>query len=136
MTRFVDANVFIRALVRDDEEKWKRSAALFDRAERGGEKLATSESVVAEVVYVLSSPALYRLPRAEVATSVRPFVESRAIQIENRAAMLNALERYESSTLDFEDCLSVEHTLRGHLDAIYSYDRGFDRHPEITRIEP
>ena len=55
---FVDTNVFIRLLARDDPEKTRRCLALLQRAERGEAQLVTSESVVAEVVYVLSSPAL------------------------------------------------------------------------------
>ncbi|MBI2760864.1 MAG: hypothetical protein HYX51_05500 [Chloroflexi bacterium] len=50
--------------------------------------------------------------------------------------VLRALDLYGRTNLDFEDCMSVEHTRRLRLDGIYSYDRGFDRIPEIRRLEP
>lgn len=136
MTRFVDTNVFVRALVRDDEAKWKRCIDLFERAERGEERLTSSESVVAEVVYVLASPVLYRLPRTELTHLVRPFVESRGLHLDHRAVVLDALDRYEVTNLDFEDCLSVEHIACNGFEAIYSYDRGFDKVAGIIRLEP
>ena len=136
MTRFVDTNVFLRALVRDDEAKWKRSLELFGRAERGEERLLTSESVVAEIVYVLSSPVLYSLLRTEVTARVRPFIEVRGLHVDHKTRILTALDRYETTNLDFEDCLSVDYALDAGCDAIYSHDRGFDRVPGVTRIEP
>ena len=59
--QFVDANVFLRFLTRDDPVKAERVKALLERAERGEVDLLTSESVIAELVFVLSSPKLYNL---------------------------------------------------------------------------
>src|SRR5205085_9287735 len=113
-----------------------RCLALLQRAERGEAQLVTSESVVAEVVYVLSSPALYRLPRAEVARLLRPVLEIKGLKVDHKGSILTALDRYETTNLDFEDCLSVEHMRRMRLDTVYSYDRGFDRIADIQRREP
>lgn len=136
MSAFVDTNVFIRLLAADDLEKTGRCLALFQRAERGNVHLVASESVIAEVVYVLSSPSLYRLPRAEVARLVRPLLELKGLRVEHKSSVLDALDLYERSNLNFEDCLSVEHVRREGLEGIYSYDRGFDRLGSITRLEP
>ncbi|MBI3962347.1 MAG: PIN domain-containing protein [Deinococcus sp.] len=136
MSEFVATNVFIRLLTRDDAGKMQRCLALFWRAERGEVHLVTSESVVAEVVNVLSSPALYRLPRTEVARLVRPLLEVKGLGIDHKRSVLNALDLYAKSNLDFEDCLSVEHVRRAGLPGIYSYDRGLDRIASVKRLEP
>ena len=51
--QFIDANVFIRHLTRDDPEKAKACFELFQKAGQGEITLTTSEAVVAEVVFVL-----------------------------------------------------------------------------------
>jgi predicted nucleic acid-binding protein len=133
---FVDANIFIRLLTEDDPQKAARSLALFQRAQRGELDLVTSESVVAEVAYVLSSRTTYRIARATVAAALGPLLTDPGIQVEHKASILQALELWKDSNLDFTDCLSVEHVRRASLDGIYSYDRDFDRVPGIRRLEP
>ena len=134
--RFVDANVFIRAVTQDDLAKSERCITLFEAAERGEVELFTSESVLAEVVLVLSSPALYRLPRQDVAALVRPLIEARGLRMDHKNAMLAALHLYERTNLDFEDALSVQHVLRKRLDSIVSYDRDFGPVVGVVREEP
>jgi len=53
-----------------------------------------------------------------------------------KESVLQALYLWQHSNLDFEDCLSVEHTRRLALEGIYSYDRDFDRISDIRRLEP
>ncbi len=136
MGEFVDTNVFIRLLAQDDPVKTQRCLALFQRASRGEVQLFTSEAIVAEVVYVLSSPKLYRLPRAEITRLLRPVLMVGGLRVEHKRALLEALGLYEQTTLDFEDCLAVKHVQRARLDGMYSYDRGFDRVTAIRRLEP
>ncbi|HEV2109192.1 MAG TPA: PIN domain-containing protein [Thermomicrobiales bacterium] len=136
MTSFVDTNIFIRLLTQDDAEKSAACLALFKRAESSAISLSTSESVIAEVVYVLSSPALYRISRPELVAALSPVIASRGLEIEHKASILRALERFAVTRFDFEDCLSVEHVKRKQLDGLYSYDRDFDRMPEVQRLEP
>lgn len=136
LSYFVDANVFLRYFTGDDPEKAKQALALFNRADQGQLQLVTSESVVAEVVYVLSSRTLYRVPRERIALLLRSLLESRGLRIEHKTSVLDALTLYESSQLDFEDCLSVQHVRRLGLAGIYTYDRGFDSVAGLQRLEP
>lgn len=64
--RFVDANVFIRHLTGDDPRKAQACLALFQQAQRNEVRLTTSETVIAEVVYVLSSKNLYNVTRRDI----------------------------------------------------------------------
>ena len=133
---FLDTNVFIRLLARDDPQKTQACLAYFQKVRSGRRIATTSESVIAEIVYVLSSPVLYRLGRSEVARVLRPLLELRSLRIEHKRSVLRALELYERTALDFEDCLSVEHVQRGKLAAIVSYDKDFDRVGLVQRREP
>lgn len=136
MSEFIDTNVFIRLLIGDDPEKEERCLSLFQRARRGDITLATSETIVAEIVYVLSSWSTYRLPRERIAAALQPVLAIPGLRLEHKDSVLQALVLWEESTLDFEDCLAIEHVRRMGLDGIYSYDRGLDRIPGVRRLEP
>jgi len=47
-----------------------------------------------------------------------------------------ALDLWEGTRLDFEDCLSVEHVRRQRLNGTSSDDRDFDRVRDLRRLEP
>jgi predicted nucleic acid-binding protein len=61
--QFIDTNVFLRFLTRDDFAKAERVKALLEQAEKGEVELTTSESVISELVFVLSSSNLYNVGR-------------------------------------------------------------------------
>jgi uncharacterized protein len=135
MSWFVDTNVFIRYLTQDDPAKADAVEALFDRAEHGAIELLTSEAVVAEITYVLGSPA-YRMERSDIAASVTALLDNPGIQCLEGNRILAALELYAETRLDFPDCVAAAHTLGRRLDGIYSYDRGFDEVDDLVRREP
>jgi predicted nucleic-acid-binding protein len=98
--------------------------------------LTTSESIIAEVAYVLTSPRSYRIPRIAVATALRPLFVDPGLQIDHKAAVLSALDLWSNSSLDFADCLAAARIRHANLNGIYSYDRHCDRIPDIWRFEP
>ncbi len=134
--RFLDTNIFLRYLTRDDPEKAERCFDLFQRVKAGSEAVTTSESVIAEVVFVLSSPKLYAVPRDRVRSLLVPILTLRGLRLPNRRLYLRALDLYADHEIDFEDALSVAHLERRKLTAILSYDRGFDRVAGVRREEP
>ena len=77
--QFVDANVFLRFLTRDDPVKAERVKDLLERAERGEVALLTSESVIAELVFVLSSPRLYNLGRDRIRALLTPILSLKGL---------------------------------------------------------
>jgi predicted nucleic-acid-binding protein len=87
-------------------------------------------------MYVLTSPATYRLDHATAAARVGPLLELPGIQVDHKSALLNALALFAESRLDFEDCIVIAHSLRLRAEAIVSYDRGFDRASPVPRSEP
>ena len=136
MSALFDANIFVRLLTGDDAAKAARCLALFERARLGEISLITSEAIVAEVAYVLTSPRSYRFPRDVVAAALRPLLSDPGLQIDRKGAVLTALDLWGDSNLDFADCLAASRVQHANLDGIYSYDRDFDRIPGIRRLEP
>ena len=133
---FVDANIFLRYLTNDHPEKARACLELFRQADRGEAILFTTETIIAEVVYVLSSPRLYNLSREGVRQRLLPLLTLPGLRMPNRRVVLRALELYGSHAVDFEDALAVAHMEQQGMEEIISYDRDFDRFPQVTRIEP
>lgn len=136
MTLFVDANVFLRYIANDHKEHSAGAQAFFRQVAAGETSATTSESVVAEIVYVLQSPRQYGLPRARIRELLYPLLILRGMDIPDLPTYLEALDLYARFDIDFEDALSVAHVRRRRLDGVVSFDRDFDRLPNIERVEP
>ncbi len=134
-TQFVDTNIFLRYLTQD-EQRYKACLVLFQQAERNQVSLLTSEAVLAEVVFVLSSPKHYHLTRQQIQVALSRLLLLPGLKVPNRNTHLRALALYAQQTLDFEDCLSIAHMEQMNVPQIYSYDHGFDRIDTIERLEP
>ena len=136
--RFLDANVILRYLTRDDEAKARACYELFQRVQRSEVELATCEVVVAEVIYVLSSPRLpYRLSPEQIRARLLPLLTLRSLKLPQKGVCLAALDIYaSSSSLDFEDALATAHMEQRGIVEIVSYDQDFDRVPGVRRVEP
>jgi predicted nucleic acid-binding protein len=133
---FLDANIFLRYLTRDDPAKAEWCYELFQRMKRKEIQVITSESVLAEVVYVLSSRSLYHQSREQVRALLLPIISLPGLRIANRRTFLRALDLFAGANLDFEDALSLAHMERMQIKTIISYDRDFDRFQNIDRREP
>ncbi len=136
--RFLDTNIILRYLTRDDEAKAEACYQLFQRVKLGEEELFTCEAIVTEVAYVLSSRrAPYRLSHEEVRARLLPILTLRGLRLAQKRLYLRALDLYASSSfLDFEDALAVAHMEHQGVSEIVSYDKDFDRITGLRRVEP
>ncbi len=133
---FVDTNIFIRYLTNDDPQKAQACFELFQKARDRAVQLTTSEAVIAEVVYVLSSKEVYHLGRDEIRARLYPLLSVPGLKLPRRKVYLHALDLYAQYSVDFEDALTVAQMSHAKIQALYSYDRGFDRVPTLERLEP
>jgi predicted nucleic acid-binding protein len=136
--RFLDANVILRYLTRDDEVKARACYELFQRVKRGEEQLFTIPTIIAEVVYVLSSPRLqYRLTHEEITARLAPILSLRGLRMPQKRVCTDALDLYGASPpLDFEDVLAIAHMRQRGITEILSYDRDFERVSGVERRQP
>lgn len=106
--------------------------------QQGEEELVTSETVISEAVYVLSSSRLqYGLTHEEIRERLLPILTLRGIRLPQKRVCISALDIYAGSPFfDFEDALSVAHMEQAGVTEIVSYDRDFDRFPGVRRVEP
>jgi predicted nucleic acid-binding protein len=137
MTRpYLDTDIIIRLLTQDDLAKQAAAAALFEKIKAGTLEVAAPDTVIADAVYVLSSPRLYNLPRVTVRELLTPLVQLTGFRIRNSRAVLRALDLYANLKIDFGDALIVASMEQADSQVVYSYDSHFDRIKGITRQAP
>ena len=92
--RFLDTNVILRYLTRDDEAKAEACRVLLERVNAGAEQVMVSEAVFTELVYVLSSRRLpYQLARADILARLVPILAMRGLKLPHKRMYLRALEQ-------------------------------------------
>ena len=133
---FIDTDVIIRLLTGDDPEKQDAASALFEQVEQGLLTIQAPDTVIADAVYVLSSPRLYHISRGDILEMLAALVRLPQFQVQNRWSVLQALEIYASTRLDFGDALIIASMQQQGSQVLYSYDADFDRIQGITRREP
>lgn len=133
---FVDTDIIIRLITHDDPKKQEAAAKLFEKVENGELILTAPDTVIADTVYVLSSLKLYNLPRSEIRDVLTSLLRYTNFKVDNKQAVITALDLYASLNLDFGDCLLAALTTQTEAKKIYSYDHDFDKIEGIVRKEP
>src|SRR5947209_1707999 len=124
---FVDTDVIIRLLTGDDLKMQAAASALFEQVEQGLFTIAAPDTVIADAVYVLSSPRLYHIARSEIRELLTPLVRLPHFRVQNQQSILRALDLFSSTNLDFGDTLIIASMEQQDSSTLYSYDKGFDR---------
>ncbi len=134
MASFLDANVIIHFLTGEDGEKAERSLALLRKVENRQETVETSDLVVAEVVWFLSSHQ--RLRPRQVRDLLVRLLAIGGIRLPDKPLVVAALDSFAETGIDFVDAYNAVVMHKRGLDRIYSYDADFDKVSGITRVEP
>ena len=118
---FLDTNIFIRFLTQDDPDQSARAKRVLDQVAAGALEVTTSETIIGEVVFVLSSKALYNLPRDQIRVHLTALLNLRGLRLPYKRMYLRALELYAlNPKLDFADALSVAQMEQRRLSTIIS----------------
>jgi len=131
---FVDANLILRYLTKDPPDMAEASLKTFSAAQQGEISLILIPVTVAEVVWVLES--FYGYPKDRIAVTITEFLHSDGLEVMDLDILIQALSVYDEKNIDFADALLSASALNRGPNFIYSFDRHFDRIPEISRLEP
>lgn len=133
---FVDTDVIIRFLTNDDPRKQVASEKLFKKVEKGELILSAPDTVIADAVFVLSSKRLYNLPRNQIRDMLITLLRQSNFKVDNKQAVLKALDIFAVTNLDFGDSMIIAVTLKSDEKILYAYDKDYDKIEGIKRKEP
>jgi len=132
---FVDTNVVIYALTQNHPAHSPRSMEFLEQLADGLRTATCANTVIFEAAYILR--VTFGRSRAEVAHSLKPIIQIKALHFDHRQAILDALEFWaDQGPLSFADCYHLALTRVLGLDAIYTFDKKMDRYPGVARVEP
>jgi len=131
---FVDTNLFLRYLTKDDPGKYDRCREVFKKAIEGEVSLLTSGMVIAELIWTLLS--YYKVPKAEVIEKVSIIISTPNLHLVDKTIIADSLVLYSQKNIDFIDVYNALFMKFHRLEKIYSYDEDFDAIEGIEREEP
>jgi len=132
--KFIDTNVFLRYLAKDDLAKYERCREMFKKALEGEIAVSTSGMVIAELIWTLLS--YYKVPKAEVIEKVSVIVGTENLFIPDKDVLADALVLYAMKNIDFIDAYNAVFMKYHGLHEIYSYDEDFETIEDIEGKEP
>ncbi|MDR9417171.1 MAG: type II toxin-antitoxin system VapC family toxin [Gracilimonas sp.] len=97
----IDTNILIRYLARDEEEQFLKVLELF--AEYRDVGLVINLPVIMEAAWVLRSS--YNYSKQELIKTFRQLMNTEGLVVQSDKIIQKALDEYERSNADFEDCL-------------------------------
>lgn len=133
----LDANIPVRYFTKDDPTKATACEALFQRIADSTETVRLCESVVAEVVWVLSNRKTHGVGREDICQLLTTVMRLPEVKLSNKRRCLRVLELHTLySKLDFADAVVAAFAEAEAAGEVYSDNGDFDRVPSITRLEP
>jgi predicted nucleic acid-binding protein len=134
---YVDTDVLIRLITGDDPAKQRAAARLFHNVATGKLRLRAPASVIADAVFVLSSPRTYGFDRPRVRAALGPLLDLPGFEVAEQTVLRRALDLYVAHPhLDFGDAMIVAAMQLEGATELYAYDQDFDRIPGVVRLEP
>ena len=136
---FLDSDIFLRFLTAPTDDASallkERARDLFHGILSGSIEATTSEVVLHEVSYVLTSRRQYGIPASEVIRMLRPLIVLRSLKLGagEKSVVLRALDLWDRHpTLEFSDSVIAARCEANNWE-LATFDEQLGSLPEITR---
>jgi len=128
-----DTNVFLRFLTNDVPEQAERIERWFREAEKGKARFVVLQITAVEILFQLEH--WYRFSRSQAVDKLISLFSPSWLEIEDKEAILTALNFYKDFQIDFVDILTWSIAKKRHL-SILSFDKDYDKLPAKLRQTP
>jgi predicted nucleic acid-binding protein len=134
---FLDTNILIRHITKDDPVRSPAAFALLQGIERGQISVWTTELVVAEAIFILTNRRTYNRSRENIRSVLLPILLLPGIKLANKRVYPRAFDLWVSlPDLSYVDAYHAARIEREASKALYSFDADFDKIPGLVRREP
>lgn len=117
---FVDTNILLRLLIKDDESKRKACERLLEKARRKEISLYVLPVVILEIVWVLEK--YYGLERKVIRELVDAILNTPELKVEMENVFREALKVYENRNIKFADAVMGLWGMERGILTVYTYD--------------
>lgn len=131
---FIDTNIFLRYFEREDELAYRKTEMLFTEIVNGNITGISTSLVIAEVIWVLEK--FYGWHKEEICNNIELILKTPNIRFVERNILIEAINLYKEKNISFIDAYNYFFMKANGVDEIYSFDKDFDRLPDIKRLKP
>ena len=118
---FADTNLFIRLFADDDPVQTKAVLNLLELAEQQSVMLVTNVTVIAEIVWVLSS--FFNLDPPQIREHVWAVLNHQGIEVTDSGLISQAIDAYVAKNIDFIDAYNAYWMKANHIHSVYTFDK-------------
>ena len=134
MVYFIDSNIFLRVIVEEDSKSFSECKELLQKVEGRKIRGFSSNIVMAEIVWVLSS--YYKMKKLKVLEGLLGIRNLTTLKLIDKYQFDLALKLYSKFKVKFIDCLIASiPQIFSKTWPIISYDKDFDK-LDVVRFEP
>jgi len=130
---FVDTNVFLRVIVKENRSLFQDSWDFLSLVKQGHITACTSNLVLSEINWVLSS--FYKFNKQQVIQALESILNLKNLKINDKHDSFLSIDLYKKHKVKFVDCLIASNEIFQKDTVIVSYDKDFDK-LGVVRVEP
>ncbi|MCX6793861.1 MAG: PIN domain-containing protein [Candidatus Gottesmanbacteria bacterium] len=131
---FIDTNIFLRVLVKENERMFRECKGILALISKGDVVAYTNTIVLTEIQFVLTS--IYKETREKIGVALESVCSIAALKIIDDTDAHGALFMYGKTNVKFSDCLiASSKRIQSESAVVLSYDRDFDK-LGVRRVEP
>ena len=126
----IDTNVVLRYLLGDHAEFSPRAEAFMADVSEGTKHVEILDVVLVECVYVMER--YYEIPKSEIVEKLSAMLNFSGIVNPDRAELLEALLKYENSSIDIVDCILAARSSSEKV--VISFDRDIEKLKAVSEL--
>lgn len=119
---FVDTNVVLRFLLKDNKILYPKAKKIFEEAEDGAINVWTTDVVILELIWTLKS--LYKYDRFTIREKIESIIFLPNFEVLNKKLILQALQDFANKNVDFADAYNFQ-LAKKEDKKILSFDKDF-----------
>ncbi len=117
---WLDTNVILRFLLKDDLDLFRAVEPLFLQAEEGEMVIFIHPLIMAELVWTLES--FYEYPKSKIREVLEGLIGAQGVEVPEKEVIILALADYEEKNVDYIDAYLANFALRQGPSTIYTLD--------------
>lgn len=121
---FLDTNVILRFLLKDNEKYYNQAKNYFEKAKKGEIELNLTPEVLFEIDYVLRG--VYSLSKNKVVDILLKLIKSPYLKISGRGMLITIVEKYQSINVDLFD-IYLHYFSLSKDSLVLSFDKDFNK---------
>jgi predicted nucleic-acid-binding protein len=102
----VDANVFLRFLLKDNPGLFKQASSILTKAKEGKIQLLVPSIVIFEISFVLGS--VYKFTKEKIIQNIESLLSVKYLSIDELTILKQAVTLYKTSSNSLVDCFLLE----------------------------